>query len=148
MNIGFTTLSGAQQLFFIGAVAISVGIFTYSKQVIETVGNDLMPLSAETAMVVVLAQSIVLFIFSSKELSDAIAWLGLGHIPQVPISSTQVVIGAIVGIGLLKGGHSIKFNVLGNIMLGWIATPLLAGITSFVLLFFVNNIFNQPVCGG
>lgn len=147
LTIGPLTLSGAQQLFFIGALAISLGIFTYSKRVIETVGNDLMPLSAETAMVVVLAQSIVLFVFSSKGLSDAVAWLGLGRIPQVPISSTQVVIGAIVGIGLLKGGNGIKYKVLWSIMLGWVATPLLAGIASFILLFVVSGVFQLPVCG-
>lgn len=145
MSIGFLTLSGAQQLFFIGAIAVSAGIFTYSRNTMQTVGCDLMPLSAETAMVVVLAHSIVLFIFSSKIISDAIALTGLGHIPQVPISSTQVVIGAIVGIGLLKGGRSIKYKVLINILLGWIVTPIMAGIISYILLFFVSNTFQLPV---
>ncbi len=146
INIGICTLNGTQQLFFIGAVAISAGIFTYSKNTMRTVGSDLMPLSAETAMVVVLAHSLVLFIFSSRFISDAIALLGLGHIPQVPISSTQVVIGAIVGIGLLKGGRNIKYKVLINIMLGWIATPIMAGVIAYMLLFIVSNTFQLPVC--
>ncbi len=147
LSIGPLTLSSSQQLFFLGAVAFSVGIFTYSQRTMKVVGNDLMPLSAETAMVVVLAQSLVLFIFSSKGLSDAIASLGLGRIPQVPVSSTQVVIGSIVGIGLLKGGRSIKYKVLINIVLGWIATPVIAGLTAYILLFVVGNIFQLPVAG-
>lgn len=148
LNMGPLSLSSNQQLFFLGAVAIAVGIFTYSQRTMKVVGNDLMPLSAETAMVVVLAQSLVLFIFSSQGLSNAIASLGLGHIPQVPVSSTQVVIGSIVGIGLLKGGRSIKYKVLFNIMLGWVATPLIAGLTAYILLFVVGHIFQLPVVGG
>jgi len=146
LNMGFFTLNGTQQLFLIGAIAISAGIFTYSKNTMKTVGSDLMPLSAETAMVVVLAHSLVLFIFSSEFISNAIAVFGLGHIPQVPISSTQVVIGAIVGIGLLKGGRNIKYKVLINIVLGWIVTPVMAGVISYILLFIVNNTFQLPVC--
>jgi len=46
---------------------------------------------------------------------------------------------------LYKGGKEIKYNILGSISIGWIATPLIAGIMTFVLLFFVNNVFQQDV---
>ena len=36
---GMVTLSAAQQLFFVGGLAIAVGVFTYSKKVIMTVGG-------------------------------------------------------------------------------------------------------------
>jgi len=86
-----------------------------------------------------------LFIFSSQTLSSAIASIGLPPIPLVPVSSSQVVIGAIIGIGLYKGGREIKLNILGSISLGWIATPIAAGILSFFMLFFMNNVFKQEV---
>ena len=35
---GVATLTGVEQLFFIGGVAIAVGVFTYSRRVMETVG--------------------------------------------------------------------------------------------------------------
>ena len=145
LDFGLFKLSGTQQLFAIGGLAIALGIITYSKRVMETVGNTLMPLTSEAALIVVLSQSLVLFIFSSQSLSEALHSVGLPSIPLVPVSSSQAVIGSIIGIGLLKGGQQIKYNVLGSISLGWIATPLVAGAVSFFLLFFVHNVFQQDV---
>ncbi len=147
INLGFVVIDSTQQLFLIGGIAISVGIFTYSRHVMETVGNSLMPLTPEAAMVVVLSQAVVLFIFSSQGLSDAFQSIGLPAIPLVPVSSSQVVIGSIIGIGLFKGGKQIKYKILGGISLGWIATPLLAGVLTFFMLFFVNNVFKGDVGG-
>ncbi|MBB54849.1 MAG: inorganic phosphate transporter, partial [Magnetovibrio sp.] len=45
------TFTAAQQLFLLGALAIGVGVFTYSKRVMMTVGNDLLPLSPVAAWV-------------------------------------------------------------------------------------------------
>ena len=65
----------------------------------------------------------------------------------MPVSSSQVVIGSIIGIGLYKGGKQIKYKILGSISLRWIATPIAAGVIAFFLLFFVNNVFRQDVGG-
>ncbi|OFY48685.1 MAG: phosphate transporter [Bacteroidetes bacterium GWF2_41_31] len=145
LDFGWLVIGSKQQLFFIGGIAIAIGIATYSKHVMNTVGKSLMPLTPEAALIIVLAQSLVLFIFSSQNLSNAIASIGLPPIPLVPVSSSQVVIGAIIGIGLYKGGREIKLNILGSISLGWIATPIAAGILSFFMLFFMNNVFKQEV---
>jgi len=147
IDLGIFHLDGTQQLFLIGGVAIGIGIITYSKHVMETVGNTLMPLTPEAAIVVVLSQALVLFIFSSQGLSDAFQSVGLPAIPLVPVSSSQVVIGSIIGIGIYKGGKEIKYSILGGISLGWIATPIVAGIMAFFMLFFVNNVFKQDVGG-
>jgi len=111
----------------------------------ETVGNTLMPITPEAAIVVVLSQALVLFLFSSQALSDWLHSIGLPSIPLVPVSSSQVVIGSIIGIGLLKGGNQIKYKVLGSIGTGWVATPIIAGLISFFLLFFIHNVFRQDV---
>ncbi len=145
INLGFIHLSSTQQLFGIGGIAIAIGIITYSKRVMETVGNTLMPLTSEAAIVVVLSQALVLFLFSSQSLSDFLHSLGLPAIPLVPVSSSQVVIGSIIGIGMLKGGKQIKYKVLGSISIGWVATPIIAGLISFFLLFFIHNVFRQDV---
>ncbi len=145
LNFGIFILDGKQLLFLIGGISIAAGIITYSKKVMMTVGNNLMKLSAESALVIVLAHSLVLFIFSSTTLSNLFQSVGLPAIPLVPVSSSQAVVGAIMGIGLLKGGRNIKFSILGKITLGWIATPILAGLTTFVSLFFMSNVFKLVV---
>jgi phosphate/sulfate permease len=138
-------LSSNQQLFLLGSLAISVGILTYSRRVMETVGSNIIELSAEAALVVVLAESLVLFIFSSSGLSNFFVKLGLPPIPLAPVSSSQVVVGCVIGIGLYKGARNINVKILGEIGLGWISTPLMSGVLAFFMLFFMKNIFNIDV---
>ena len=141
---GLFSLTGTQQLFFLGAVAISVGVFTYSERVMGTVGGGLVNISPVPALVIVLAQSITLFLFASQGLEHFLATNGLPTIPLVPVSSSQAVIGAIIGISIFKGAD-IRYNVLRGISLGWLATPVVAGVLAFFLLFFVDNVFDLQV---
>jgi PiT family inorganic phosphate transporter len=142
---GWFTLNAAQQLFLVGGIAISVGVFTYSKRVMLTVGSDLFRLSPIAALVVVLAQALVLFLFSSQGLERWLSSHGLPTIPLVPVSSSQVVIGAVIGIGVARGGRNIQLGVLGHVFWGWVSTPIVSAVISFVLLFFVQNVFSQKV---
>ncbi len=139
------TLSGTQQLFLLGGIAISVGVFTYSYRVMMTVGNDLFKLTPIAALVVVLAESLVLFLFASKSLEQWLLSHGLPAFPLVPVSSSQAVIGGVIGIVLAKKGRGINFKVLGKIASGWVTTPIIAGLISFIALFFAQNVFEQKV---
>ncbi|MFQ5567896.1 MAG: inorganic phosphate transporter [Paracoccaceae bacterium] len=142
---GLGTFSSVQQLFLLGALAIAVGVITYSERVMMTVGGRLMPLSPVGAWVAVVAHSVVLFVFASEGLEALLANAGLPTIPLVPVSSSQAVVGAVLGIGLIRGGRAIRWRVLGGIGLGWLATPVIAGLICFVGLFFLQNVFNQQV---
>jgi PiT family inorganic phosphate transporter len=82
-------ISGVQQLFLLGAIAIAVGVYTFSKRVMMTMGGSLMTLSPMGALVVVVSNSLVLFIFSSSALSNQLVKVGLLPIPLIPVSSSQ-----------------------------------------------------------
>jgi inorganic phosphate transporter, PiT family len=71
--------------------------------------------------------------------------LGLPTIPLVPVSQSQGVVGAISGIGIAKGGGNINTRLLGKIVVGWLLTPLCAGILSYISLFIMQNVFLQNV---
>ncbi len=145
LHIWGMTLSSGQQLFMLGGLAIATGIITYSRRVMETVGENIVELSSEAAFVVVLAQALVLFIFSSSGLSGFFVRIGLPPIPMVPVSSSQVIVGCVLGIGLFNGAGNINFRILGEIGIGWIATPVSSGLLSFFSLFFMKNIFGVNV---
>jgi PiT family inorganic phosphate transporter len=145
IELGFITVTSGQQLFFLGGIAIASGIITYSKRVMEKVGSGIFELSSEAALVVVLSQSLVLFLFSSVALANLLTSVGLPSLPMVPVSSSQVVIGSILGIGLYKGARNMNYRALGGIALGWIATPVIAGLISYFALFFVENVFEIVV---
>ncbi len=139
------TLSGTQILFLLGGLAIAVGIFTYGYNVMLTVGKDMYKISPITGFVVVLAEFLVLFIFTSQTLESVLKSLGLPTIPLVPLSSTQAFIGAVIGVGLAKDPGSINFKVFGKISIGWVSAPIIAGVFTFISLFFVQNVFEQKV---
>jgi PiT family inorganic phosphate transporter len=145
LNLGIFSLNSNQQLFLLGGIAIAVGIITYSRRVMETIGSNIVQLSSEAALVVVLAQALVLFIFSSTGLSGMLVKIGLPPIPMVPISSSQVIVGSVLGIGLYKGARNINFKILGEIAIGWVATPIASGLLAFLSLFFMKNIFGINV---
>lgn len=139
------TITGVQQLFFLGGVSIGVGMLTYGDKVMATVGKDLYKISPITGFTIVLAEFLVLSMFTSKGLESLLLSLNLPTIPLVPLSTTQAFIGAVIGVGLAKDPASINFKVFRKITLGWVLAPLIAGLISFVALFFVQNVFEQKV---
>ena len=103
-------------LALIGGVSIALGVLTYSKGVMMTVGRGLVPLDAFSALVAVAAQAMTVHIY---------AFIG------VPVSTSQAIVGGVLGIGLLKGVRTVNSRVLLRIMSGWLATPLIAGVITF-----------------
>lgn len=144
-DLGPFSFSGAQQLFFLGGLAIAVGIYTYSHKVMQTVGKEIYRLSPISALIVVLASAMVLFLFASQDLQNFLMSHGLPALPLVPVSSSQAVVGGVIGIGLVKGGRNINYGILGRISAGWVSTPIAAGFTAFILLFIMQNLFLLPV---
>ena len=142
---GGFSLSAVQVLFLIGGIAISIGVATYSHRVINTVGNGIMKMSPVMALVVVISQSLVLFLFASQSLQHFLLSHNLPALPLVPVSSSQAVIGAVMGIGIAKGGRELNWGILGRIGLSWIATPIIAAVVCYISLFCLQNVFNQTV---
>lgn len=139
------TLSGTQVLFLIGAIAVSIGVFTYSQKVIKTVGKNVLKVSPAVGLIVILSQSLVLILFSSETLENFLVSLNIPPLPAVPVSSTQAVIGALVGVGIAKGGKGVKWNIVLKLICGWITSPLMAFILSYISLSFMENVFKQVV---
>jgi PiT family inorganic phosphate transporter len=71
--------------------------------------------------------------------------LNLPSPPLVPVSSSQAVVGAVLGLGLARGGRNINFKIVGEIAVGWLITPVIAALISFLLLFFMQNVFLRTV---
>lgn len=99
----------------IGGVAIAVGTITYSKRVMLAVGGGIMPMDAFCALIAVLSMSITVHIFA---------------VIGAPVSTSQGIVGAIIGIGFLRGAQAIDFKTLRRIALGWVITPIMSLILS------------------
>ncbi|MFC6671874.1 inorganic phosphate transporter [Marinobacterium aestuariivivens] len=61
------------------------------------------------------------------------------------MSSTQAVVGAVVGIGLLRGGHSVNWRLVGRIGCGWVSTPVVAALICMLCLFVLQDLLHLSV---
>ena len=139
------TITSHIQLFFLGGLSIGVGILTKSMSNADTVGNTIFKMSPIIGFISILSSSLVLFLFSSKNMQILLDWLHLPTLPLVPVSSSQAIIGAIIGLGIIKGASNIQYKQLYKIALGWVVNPILAGTICFFSLFFMQNVFEQSV---
>ncbi|MBN1850082.1 MAG: anion permease [Deltaproteobacteria bacterium] len=104
---------------FIGGLSIAFGVVTYSKKVMITIGKGIVPLDPLSALVSVLAEALTLHVFTQV---------------GVPVSSSQAIVGAVAGVGLVGGVRTLSVKILSKIFIGWILTPVASGILTFMVL--------------
>lgn len=101
-----------------GAGSIMLGMLTFSRRVSEVIGKGIVKLDSYSALVAVMCEALTVHAF---------AFAG------IPVSMTQALVGAIIGIGLLRGYKSIRIRKLQQILLGWVVAPVAACIVSSIL---------------
>jgi len=52
----------------------------------------------------------------------------------VPVSSSQAIVGAVVGVGIVGGLRTVSTKVVTKITVGWFMTPLFAGILTVLFI--------------
>ena len=103
------------QLALMGGIAMAAGVLTYSRRVMLAVGGGVMRMDAFTAFVAVSSMAITVHVFV---------------VIGVPVSTSQAIIGAIVGIAAIRGTHAIRFRPLYRIGCGWLLTPAISLVLS------------------
>lgn len=108
-------------LLFLGGVGIVAGLATWGWRVIETVGKKITELTPSRGFSAGFGAAITI-VLASK--------LGL------PISTTHVLVGAVLGVGFARGIGAINLNTIRDIVISWIVT-VPAGAALSVLFFFL-----------
>ena len=103
----------------IGGLSIASGVLTYSKKVMMTVGKEITRMDEYSAFIAELSEAVTVEIFT--------------HV-GVPVSTSQAIVGGVVGVGIVKGSRTVNKNAVINIAMGWILTPVSAGIISYLLV--------------
>jgi len=109
---------GPSGAILVGGLSIAVGILAFSRGVMLTVGRGITPLDPFSALVVVMAEGVTVHFYA---------------LAGVPVSTSQAIVGAVLGIGLVKGVQILNLRVLGHVLLGWVITPLVAAALGAVL---------------
>lgn len=117
-----------RQAALFGSIAIAIGALTYSKPVMMTVGKGIIKLDSFSAFICVLSHAVTVHIYA---------------IVGVPVSTSQAIVGAILGIGFIKGIHTINYKNLIWVGSGWLATPFVAA--GFAMLgYFITHLEYIP----
>lgn len=111
----------------LGAAGIVTGLVMYGYKVIATVGSNITDLTPSRGFVAQLATASIVVISS-----------GLG----IPVSTTHILVGAVLGVGFARGIDAINMRVVREIFLSWFITfpaGMILSITFYnIILFFIK----------
>lgn len=91
----------------LGAGGVIIGLLTYGRNVIETVGNSITLLTPSRAFAATLSAAFTVVIATSA---------------GIPVSATQTLVGAVLGVGLARGIGALNLSVIRNIFMSWVIT--------------------------
>jgi PiT family inorganic phosphate transporter len=60
----------------------------------------------------------------------------------LPVSTTHIAVGAVMGVGLARGVGAVDLRVLGNIVVSWIITLPVGAILAAMFFFLLKGIFS------
>ena len=111
----------------VGAIGIVIGLATLGYKVMATVGENITELTPTRGF--------------SAEIGAA-STVVLASYTGLPISTTQTLVGAILGVGLARGIAAIDLRVVGNIFMSWIITLPAGAILSIIFFYILKGIFS------
>lgn len=110
----------------LGGVGIVVGLATLGYKVMQTLGTKITELTPTRGYCATLASAMTVVLASKTGL---------------PISTTHVVVGAVIGVGLARGIGALDLRVLGNILVSWLVTLPIGGLLSAGIFFIFKFTF-------
>jgi len=102
----------------LGGIGISLGVSLLGYKVMKTVGEDLTSLNNTRGF--------------SIDFSTATTVL-VSSVLGMPVSTTHVVVGSVVGVGMARGIEVVNIKVLKTIVTSWLLTVPLAALLSAIL---------------
>lgn len=94
-------------IILLGCTGVIAGLLMYGRKVIETVGSSITALTPSRAFAATLAAATTVVVSTST---------------GIPVSATQTLVGAVLGVGLARGIGALNLIVIRNIFMSWILT--------------------------
>ena len=120
---GKTTV--APWMLIVGGVGIVVGLATWGYRVMETIGRKITELTPSRGFAAELAAALTIVLASR-----------LG----IPVSTTHILVGSVLGVGFARGIGAIDLRVVGRILISWVATLPIAALLSICFFYFFKGI--------
>lgn len=114
-------------ILILGGVGIIVGLATYGYKVMRTIGTKITELTPTRGFSATMA---------------AAATVVLASRTGMPVSTTHIAVGAVVGVGMARGVGAIDLRVVTGIVMSWIITLPVGGLLAAFFFFILRAIFS------
>ncbi|MBZ8180680.1 inorganic phosphate transporter [Oscillatoria salina] len=113
-------------ILILGGAGIVAGLAAFGKNVITTVGEEIITLQPSSGFCAEIATATTVLVASR---------LGL------PVSTSQALVGGVVGIGLFEQSQKIKFQTVRAVVLAWVITLPATAILSAIGFTVLRSLF-------
>ncbi|TDI55409.1 MAG: inorganic phosphate transporter [Alphaproteobacteria bacterium] len=110
----------------LGGSGIVLGLATYGYRVMQTIGRKITKLTPSSGFCATMA---------------AAATVVLASRTGMPVSTTHIAVGAVIGVGLARGFAALDLRVIGSIFVSWMVTLPVSGVLSAILFFILKGLF-------
>ena len=110
----------------LGGVGIVIGLATYGYRVMQTIGGKITALTPTSGFCATVAAAITVVLASRT---------------GMPVSTTHIAVGAVMGVGLARGFAALDLRVIGRIFASWIVTLPAGGILAAAFFFMLKGMF-------
>lgn len=104
-------------IILLGCFGVVIGFLMYGRKVIETVGSSITALTPSRAFAATLSAATTVVVATST---------------GIPVSATQTLVGAVLGVGLARGIGALNLIVIRNIFMSWVLTLPAASILTIL----------------
>ncbi|MEW8505755.1 MAG: inorganic phosphate transporter [Candidatus Thiodiazotropha sp.] len=111
----------------LGGAGIVVGLATMGYKVMQTIGTKITELTPTRGYCATLAAATTVVIASKTGL---------------PVSTTQIAVGCVMGVGIARGVGALDLRVIGNIVMSWLITLPAGGIMAALFFFLFKGLFS------
>ncbi|AOE49162.1 inorganic phosphate transporter [Kangiella sediminilitoris] len=114
------------RILLVGAIGIVIGLIVLGSRVMKTIGQKITHLTPSRGFAAELAAASTVIIASGAGL---------------PISTTQTLVGAVLGVGMARGIAALNLGVVRNIFVSWVVTLPAGAILSIIFFYIFKAIF-------
>ena len=111
----------------LGGGGIVLGLATYGYRVMQTIGGKITALTPTSGFCATVAAAVTVVLASRT---------------AMPVSTTHIAVGAVMGVGLARGFAALDLRVIGSIVASWIVTLPAGGILAAAFFFMLKGMFS------
>ena len=113
-------------ILLVGGFGIIAGLATYGYRVMRTIGTKITELTPSRGFCATMAAAVTVVLASRT---------------GMPVSTTHIAVGAVMGVGLARGIGAIDLRVVGGIVVSWLVTLPIGGVLAALFYYTLKGFF-------